>query len=131
MILVTFVVKRKRNFPRGKFEFKSFASELAMDIGVGVRLDFSYFIFRIDFAQRLKDPELDKGHRWVPGNAKDWFNLIVNLGIDIHFNQLQMDVTTFAKAVFNKFPYPPTEGQNGSYGKFPNLYSNSLIGRHF
>lgn len=79
------LLSENETFPGGKFEFKSFASELAMDVGVGVRLDFSYFIFRIDFAQRLKDPELDKGHRWVPGNKKDWFNLIVNLGIGYPF----------------------------------------------
>lgn len=79
------LLSENETFPGGKFEFKSFASELAMDIGVGVRLDFSYFIFRVDFAQKLRDPELDKGHRWVPGNKKDWFNLIVNLGIGYPF----------------------------------------------
>lgn len=79
------LLRENETFPGGKFEFKNFGSELAMDIGVGIRLDFSYFIFRIDFAQKLKDPELEIGDRWVPGNYKDWFNPIINLGIGYPF----------------------------------------------
>lgn len=79
------LLTENETFPGGKFEFKNFGSELAMDIGVGLRLDFSYFIFRIDFAQKLKDPQLDVGDRWVPGNHKDWFNPIINLGIGYPF----------------------------------------------
>lgn len=72
-------------FPGGKFSFDKFAGELAMDAGLGIRLDFNYFIFRIDFAQRIKDPALEPSNRWVPGSKPDWFNLIVNLGIGYPF----------------------------------------------
>lgn len=72
-------------FPGGKFEFKNMFSELAMDIGAGIRLDFSYFIFRVDFAQRLRDPAFPKNERWVIGNYDNWFNPIINLGIGYPF----------------------------------------------
>lgn len=79
------LINENETFPGGKFNIDSFLSELAMDVGIGIRLDFNYFIFRIDFAQRLKDPSKDKYDRWVPGSTPDWFNTIVNLGIGYPF----------------------------------------------
>lgn len=79
------LISENETFPGGKFEFNNFLSELAMDIGVGIRLDFSYFIFRIDFAQKMMDPSLEKGHRWVIGKQSNWFSPVVNLGIGYPF----------------------------------------------
>ena len=79
------LISENETFPGGKFEFKNLFSELAMDIGLGIRLDFSYFIFRIDFAQRLRDPALPKNERWVIGTRSNWFNPIINLGIGYPF----------------------------------------------
>lgn len=72
-------------FPGGKFEFKNFISELAMDVGIGLRLDFKYFIFRVDVAQRMMDPAREKGDRWVIGDHNNWFNPVYNLGIGYPF----------------------------------------------
>lgn len=79
------LLTENETYPGGKFDFKNFAGQLAMDVGLGVRLDFSYFIFRIDFAQRLKDPSLPEHDRWVIGNESRWFNPVVNLGIGYPF----------------------------------------------
>ena len=73
------------DLPGGKFYFNKFLGQLAMDFGVGIRLDFNYFIFRIDFAQRLKDPAKPVGDRWVIGAEKNWFNPVLNLGIGYPF----------------------------------------------
>jgi outer membrane protein assembly factor BamA len=73
------------SFPGGKFNINDIAGELAMDFGLGIRLDFNYFIFRIDFAQRLKDPAKPVGDRWVVGNYAGWFNPVLNLGIGYPF----------------------------------------------
>ncbi len=78
------LLSENETFPGGQFEFKTFASELAMDLGVGVRLDFNYFIFRVDVAQRVKDPSLPEGNRWVLGNS-NWFDPVYNLGIGYPF----------------------------------------------
>jgi len=73
------------SYPGGKFYFKKFPGQLAMDAGLGIRLDFNYFIFRIDFAQRIKDPAKEVGDRWVIGNTRNWFNPVLNLGIGYPF----------------------------------------------
>ncbi len=71
-------------FPQGKFNVNTFLGELAMDAGLGLRLNFSYFIFRVDIAQRITDPAFDPGQRFVIGKYK-WFNPIFNLGIGYPF----------------------------------------------
>lgn len=79
------LLNENETFPGGKFYFKNFASELAMDLGLGIRLNFTYFIFRIDFAQRLKDPARPENDRWVIGREVSWFKPVVNLGIGYPF----------------------------------------------
>ncbi len=78
------------NKPGAKFS-KNFMSELAVGTGVGLRLDFSILILRLDLAFPLRKPWLPQGERWVldkiqPGD-KDWRreNLIFNLGIGYPF----------------------------------------------
>lgn len=39
--------------------------EFAIGAGLGVRLDFSFFIIRLDAAVPIKDPALPKGDRWT------------------------------------------------------------------
>ncbi len=78
------LLNESETFPGGKFDVNTFLGELAMDIGLGLRLNFSYFIFRIDIAQRITDPALPVGQRFVPGRYK-WFNPIFNLGIGYPF----------------------------------------------
>jgi hypothetical protein len=38
---------------------------LAWGAGVGARLDFEFFIFRVDAALRLHDPVQMAGKRWI------------------------------------------------------------------
>ncbi len=71
-------------YPDGAFAFPSFINELAMDAGLGFRFDFSYFMFRLDIAQRLKDPALPPGQRWVFGQLR-WLSPVLNLGIGYPF----------------------------------------------
>lgn len=42
--------------PYGVFRWNEFYKQIALAYGVGVRLDFSFFIFRVDFGVRLYDP---------------------------------------------------------------------------
>ena len=45
-----------------QFEFDSFLNQMAVGSGLGIRLDFSFFIFRLDMGVKLKDPR-----------TEDWF----------------------------------------------------------
>lgn len=51
--------------PQGDFAFERFMSEVAVGAGFGLRVDFSYFLLRFDFASQLKDPALAAGERWI------------------------------------------------------------------
>ena len=79
------LLNENESFPGGKFSFDKFPGELAMDAGLGIRLDFNYFIFRIDFAQKVKDPARPVGDRWVIGAFPAWFNPVLNFGIGYPF----------------------------------------------
>jgi len=78
-------LSENETFPGGKFTFGKFPAELAMDAGIGIRLDITFFIFRIDIAQRLKDPANAEGNRWIVGNGRKWFNPWLNFGIGYPF----------------------------------------------
>lgn len=52
------------NYPGGHFKVDDFLSEFAFDAGIGLRLDFSFFIFRVDGAAPIKNPSFPKGDRW-------------------------------------------------------------------
>jgi outer membrane protein assembly factor BamA len=71
-------------FPGGEFAWHTFAKEIAIDAGLGVRLDFSFFIFRLDFAVPLQDPSYPLGQRWRM-NVLQWKNVAVNFGIGYPF----------------------------------------------
>ncbi|MCP4550618.1 MAG: BamA/TamA family outer membrane protein [Bacteroidetes bacterium] len=78
------LLKENDFFPRGHFQLKRFFSEIAFDAGFGLRFDFNFFIFRIDTAIRLRDPSLEKSHRWVA--FKTGINkMAVNFGIGYPF----------------------------------------------
>lgn len=52
-----------RNYPTqpyGQFRFKSFYKEIAAAYGVGVRLDFNYFLVRVDLGMKAHDPAIGR-----------------------------------------------------------------------
>jgi len=67
-----------------KFEFNSFYNEIAIGAGLGIRLNYDYFIIRVDAALPIKDPSKPVGQRWVADNAS-FSSLNFNLGIGYPF----------------------------------------------
>ncbi len=57
-------LQEKPYYKNGSFDVKSFYKEFAIDAGVGFRFDFSFFIFRLDTAIPLRDPEYPIDQRW-------------------------------------------------------------------
>lgn len=72
------------NYLGGKFEATRFLSELAVDAGLGLRFDFSFFVFRIDAAAPLKNPAYPAGDRWRISSLQ-LKDLVWNFGIGYPF----------------------------------------------
>lgn len=76
--------------PGAKFS-KDFLSEVAVGAGVGLRLDFSILILRLDLAMPLRVPYYEKNDRWtfdrINFGDSNWRkdNLILNIAIGYPF----------------------------------------------
>ncbi|WP_027376554.1 translocation and assembly module lipoprotein TamL [Kaistella palustris] len=76
--------------PGGKFS-KDFLKEIAVGAGVGLRLDFSILILRLDLAMPLRVPYYQEGDRWtfnrIDFSSGAWRrdNLILNIAIGYPF----------------------------------------------
>lgn len=70
---------------------KDFMKELAVGAGLGIRIDVSILVLRLDIAFPMRKPWLADGERWVLNKIalgdKNWRkeNLIINLGIGYPF----------------------------------------------
>ncbi|NLM93553.1 MAG: BamA/TamA family outer membrane protein [Bacteroidales bacterium] len=71
-------INENPQFPGGEFSVDDFYKEIAIGAGAGLRLDFDFFVVRVDAAFPVHNPSLDPGNRWIsawPG-LKEWnFNL--------------------------------------------------------
>jgi len=71
-------------YPGGQFQWNNFYQQFAVDVGAGVRLDLSFFIFRLDMAIPIVDPAYPLGERNRLGNLQ-WRQFIGNFGIGYPF----------------------------------------------
>lgn len=78
------LLKEDKNFPGGKFRLNNFFDQFAMDLGLGLRFDFGFFLFRIDGAIPIRDPSMAPGNRWV-FNKMRLKRLVWNFGIGYPF----------------------------------------------
>jgi len=60
------------NDPRAGFKLDRLYKDLAIGIGTGLRLDFDYFIIRIDYALKMKDPTRSYNNGWLNFNDMKW-----------------------------------------------------------
>lgn len=75
--------KESADFPNGNFKLNSFYKQIAMDMGVGLRFDFSFFIFRLDAAVPFRDPAT--ADTWFHKDVFRFSNSILNFGIGYPF----------------------------------------------
>ena len=76
-------INSKDNREGAVFKFNNFYNQIAVGTGFGLRFDFDYFLFRLDLGMKLRDPSLNEGRRWIPGNYKinaETFNLSFAIG---------------------------------------------------
>jgi len=78
------LLKDAESYPGGDFSFDRFYKEFAIDIGLGLRFDFNFFIMRVDFAIPLRDPANPVNERWVLDKWQ-FSDIIINFGIGYPF----------------------------------------------
>ena len=52
------------DFPNGEFAFNRFYKEIAMDAGIGLRLDLSFIVIRLDYALKIHNPAIEGNQGW-------------------------------------------------------------------
>ncbi len=67
----------------GAFKLDTFMSQLAIAYGAGLRMDFSFFIFRLDLGARLFDPVRTRREQWRV--KPDWSDFAFHLAIGYPF----------------------------------------------
>jgi outer membrane translocation and assembly module TamA len=70
--------------PGGEFALHSFADEIAIGGGFGIRWDLNFFVLRLDLAVPLKDPKYPEGDR-LTFNKQPWKEVVANFGIGYPF----------------------------------------------
>ena len=55
---------------RGYFQWDTFGESIAADWGIGLRVDLSFLILRLDYGMKIHDPALE-GQKWL--GPKQWF----------------------------------------------------------
>jgi len=66
--------------PGAEFKLDRFVSQIAVGAGMGIRLNLSFFIVRLDAAVPIKDPSKAPGNRWSANNKT-----VYNFGIGYPF----------------------------------------------
>jgi outer membrane protein assembly factor BamA len=76
------------SIPNGNFLLKgpnAFYNQIAVGAGFGLRFDFTYFVFRLDFGWQLRNPALPLGHDWDAAAKLPLLPNAVNFGIGYPF----------------------------------------------
>lgn len=62
------------NNPEAIFNFNKLGKDIAIGIGTGVRLDFNFFLIRVDLGIKLKDPARLENNGWLDITNFTWRN---------------------------------------------------------
>ncbi len=85
------LVKKNADLPGGEFRPTQFQKEFAIGTGIGLRVDVSFFVLRLDLGIPLRKPYLPEGERWVGDKIRfgssSWRkdNLVLNIAIGYPF----------------------------------------------
>ena len=62
--------------PGAAFGFDTFWDQIAIGSGVGLRFDFSFLIFRLDYGVKMYDPAREEGNRWIGQKFTAWQEIL-------------------------------------------------------
>ncbi len=69
--------------PDGIFYFNNFYKQLGLNTGLGIRIDVTFAVLRLDWGIQLHNPNYPVGERWISGF--DWDNTSLNFGVGYPF----------------------------------------------
>jgi len=69
------LVRDDASRPGGVFDFNKFWKQFGVNVGAGVRLDFNYFVIRLDYGIPIRDPRIEADNKWTI--RKGQFNLAI------------------------------------------------------
>jgi len=78
-------IKKQEERPEGTFIFNKFLKDFAIGTGLGIRVDFSFFLIRLDAGLKLRDPS-NINDKWITFNnffSKN--NVVLQFGIGYPF----------------------------------------------
>lgn len=84
------LMRPDQNRPGADFDPGRFMSEIAVGAGFGIRLDFEFFLVRLDVGYPLKDPLKVQGERWVwqpKDEYRDFISRVNDSGGNAQFSQ--------------------------------------------
>jgi len=64
------LLSKYEDMPHAEFNFKTFYKQIAVCVGLGLRLDFNFFVIRLDYGLPIYDPSKPIGEYWINSN---WF----------------------------------------------------------
>ncbi len=79
------LLKEDESRPGGKFEFNKFLNEIAVGSGLGIRLDITYFVIRLDVAVPLRKPYISGKEKWIFNNSSFWSDYVISLAVGYPF----------------------------------------------
>lgn len=69
--------------PEDVFHFDSFYKQLGFNTGLGLRIDATFVILRLDLGMQLHNPGRPEGERWI--RDFKWSNMALNFGVGYPF----------------------------------------------
>jgi outer membrane protein assembly factor BamA len=67
----------------GVFRLNRFYKQLGMNTGLGLRVDITFVILRLDWGIQLHNPNMPMGERWI--HNLRWQNTALNFGVGYPF----------------------------------------------
>jgi len=71
--------------PGGKFGFDSFARQIAIGSGLGLRVDIDYFVLRLDVGVPLRKPYKEKNNYWIFSNPQYFSDFVISFAVGLPF----------------------------------------------
>jgi hypothetical protein len=84
-------LKKNSSDPYSVFSLSNLGKDLAIGVGTGVRVDFTYFLIRLDFAYKVKDPVRMGNNGWMSINKFNWTDIRPN-GLEVPNFALQLGI---------------------------------------